>query len=266
MQSPANNLTITLVQTEIAWQEASVNCEQIEKRLDDSENNLGKTDLIVLPEMFNSGFSMNAEKVAEQMDGPTVNWLMRIAAKHDAAVTGSLVIESNGENYNRMVFARPDGTVEFYDKRHLFRMADEHQRYGEGMNRKIVQWRGWRIGLYVCYDLRFPVWCRNQNDTDLMLFVASWPAIRRNPWQLLLQARAMENLCYVCGVNRIGTDGNDIAHCGDSSIIDMVGERQLYLADQNTMEQYELDAQALAGFREKFPAWMDADKFEIKLT
>ena len=176
---------------------------------------------------------MNAEKVAETMAGPTVEWLLEQASKHNAAITGSLVISENNKNYNRMVFARPDGTLDYYDKRHLFRMANEDQRYAAGDRQVIVDWRNWRIALNVCYDLRFPVWCRSQNNIDLMLFVASWPAARRYPWQTLLKARAIENLCYVIGVNRIGTDPNGIAHSGDSAVIDFIGTESHALGENN---------------------------------
>ena len=259
MESPKHDLTISLVQTEIIWHKASENCQHLEQQL----ATIAKTDLIILPEMFNSGFTMHAEKVAETMSGPTVNWLKKMAEQHQAAITGSLVIKENGQNYNRMVFAEPDGTVTYYDKRHLFRMANEQQRYGAGNERKVINWRGWRLGLYVCYDLRFPVWCRNQNDTDLMLFIASWPAVRSYPWQMLLKARAIENLCYVCGVNRIGTDNNGTEHSGDSAIIDMLGQEVVSLESSSAIITNTISASKLADFRAQFPAWMDSDSFEI---
>jgi predicted amidohydrolase len=259
MDSPSTDLTISLVQTEIVWHGASENCHQLEQRLE----TVGQTDLIVLPEMFNSGFTMHTDKVAEDMSGPTVAWLKHMANKHQAAITGSLVIRDGDTNYNRMIFAEPNGKVSYYDKRHLFRMADEQKRYGAGKQRVIVNWRGWRIALYVCYDLRFPVWCRNQNDTDLMLFIASWPAVRRYPWQMLLKSRAIENLCYVCGVNRIGTDGNGFEHSGDSAIIDMKGQDLVTLNSDNIISSYTISATELEQFRANFPAWMDSDCFEI---
>jgi len=254
------NLSISLVQTGLIWQQANANCQHISKLLDDEA---ASTDLIVLPEMFNSGFTLDATKVAETMQGETVIWMKQLAAKHNAAVTGSLVILENGHNYNRMVIAFPDGNLQWYDKRHLFRMANEHQRYSAGNKRVIVQWRDWRIALYVCYDLRFPVWCRNQQDTDLMLFIASWPAARAYPWQTLLRARAMENLCYVCGVNRIGTDANDIAYSGDSAVIDMAGNNLCQLADSDSVHSLTLSADKLSEYRKKFPAQLDADSFSV---
>ena len=265
MQSPTSPLTTTLVQTEIIWQKTEQNCARLEQRISqylDSQKST-PTDLIILPEMFNSGFTMNADKVAETMAGPTITWLKHLANKHDAAVTGSLVIEEDGKHYNRMIFAKPDGAIVHYDKRHLFRMANEDQRYAGGDKQVVVEWRGWRITLNVCYDLRFPVWCRSTNNIDLMLFIASWPAARRYPWHTLLKARAIENLCYVIGVNRIGTDPNGIAHVGDSVVINFRGEEQLYLADRDTLITEQLSADQLTSFRTKFPSWMDSDQFSI---
>jgi len=264
MQSPDSSLRVTMVQTEIIWHKAADNCARLTESIEQSLANTA-TDLIVLPEMFNSGFTMNAEKVAEDMQGPTIAWLVAQAKRFDAAITGSLVIRENEHNYNRMIFATPDGEVTHYDKRHLFRMANEDQRYAGGDKQVIVNWRGWRIALNVCYDLRFPVWCRSQNNIDLMLFVASWPAARRYPWQTLLKARAIENLCYVIGVNRIGTDPNGIDHAGDSVLVDFMGQDLCNLGSDNRIDSYELDAQSLGNFREKFPAWMDSDDFEIKI-
>ena len=251
---------ISLVQTSLIWQQASANCDHISNML---EQNVAETDLIVLPEMFNSGFTLDATKVAETMDGDTVDWMKQLATKQNAAITGSLVINENGHNYNRMVFAYPDGNLEWYDKRHLFRMAKEQDRYSAGNKRVIVNWRDWKIALYVCYDLRFPVWCRNQNDTDLMLYIASWPGVRSYPWQTLIRARAMENLCYVCGVNRIGTDANGIDYQGDSAIIDMAGNDVCQLANEDVIHTVTLSGEELLRFRQKFPAHLDADQFNI---
>jgi len=256
-----NDLTISLVQSKLVWQQPQANCAHISKALLEHNTN---TDLIVLPEMFNSGFTLDAMKVAESMDGETVNWMQELATEHQAAVTGSLVIRENQQNFNRMVIAFPDGNLKWYDKKHLFRMAKEQERYSAGSKRVIVNWQGWRIALYVCYDLRFPVWCRNQNDTDLMLFVASWPAVRSYPWQTLLKARAMENLCYVCGVNRIGTDANGVEYQGDSGVLDMAGHDICQLNDRDTIQTVRLSAENLNQFRNKFPAHLDADSFQVE--
>ncbi len=255
------DLSVSLVQTSLLWQQADANCSHIHEVLMDMNVS---SDLIILPEMFNSGFTLDATKVAESMEGNTVAWMLQVAAEFDAAVTGSLVIRENDQNLNRMVIAFSDGSLEYYDKKHLFRMANEQQRYASGDKRVIVNWRDWRIALYVCYDLRFPVWCRNQNDTDLMLFVASWPAARAYPWQTLLRARAMENLCYVAGVNRIGTDANDIDYQGNSAVVDMAGYDICQLDDSDTVETVTLSADKLVRFREKFPAHLDADSFRVE--
>lgn len=267
MQSPDKSLRVTIVQTEIIWHKAADNCARLAENIEQSlaAQPHSETDLIVLPEMFNSGFTMNAEKVAEDMKGPTIQWMISQARKHNAAVTGSLVIRENDQNYNRMIFATPDGEVTYYDKRHLFRMANEDQRYAGGDKQVVVNWRGWRIALNVCYDLRFPVWCRSKNNIDLMLFVASWPAARSYPWQTLLKARAIENLCYVIGVNRIGTDPNGIDHAGDSVLLDFKGLDVCYLASDSRIETCEISAHSLDDFRKKFPAWMDSDDFEITI-
>lgn len=254
------DLTISLVQTALVWQQARANCDHISNML---INHGTATDLIVLPEMFNSGFTLDASKVAETMAGDSVQWMSQLAQKYKAAVTGSLVIRENEQNYNRMVIAYPDGQFDHYDKKHLFRMANEQQRYAAGKQRVIVKWRDWRIALYVCYDLRFPVWCRNQNDTDLMLFIASWPAARAFPWQTLLRARAMENLCYVCGVNRIGRDANGIDYQGDSALLDMAGNDLCQMAELDEIRSLTLSAEKLLQFREKFPAHLDADEFSV---
>jgi len=254
------DINISLVQTALIWQQAKANCDHLSQML--SEHNQ-KTDLIVLPEMFNSGFTLDATKVSETMSGETINWMKQIAQTHDAAVTGSLVIRENEQNFNRMVIAYPDGQCQWYDKKHLFRMANEQQRYAAGSQRVIVNWRNWRIALYVCYDLRFPVWCRNQNDTDLMLFVASWPGVRAYPWKTLLSARAMENLCYVCGVNRIGTDANNIDYTGDSAVLDMAGNELCKMTDEDRVQTVSLSGAELLRFREKFPAHLDADNFNV---
>jgi len=256
-----NDLRISLVQTALIWQQPKANCEHISKML---EENSTQTDLIVLPEMFNSGFTLDAKKVAETMDGPTVQRMQKLAIDHHCAVTGSIVIGVDGSNYNRMIFATPDGKLQYYDKKHLFRMANEQDRYAAGDKKLTINWRGWRIGLFVCYDLRFPVWCRSQNSVDLMLFVASWPAVRSYPWQILLKARAMENLCYVCGVNRIGVDDNDIHYSGDSGVLDMAGKDLLQLADEDSIKTISLSAEKLERFRAVFPAHLDADPYSIQ--
>lgn len=229
----------------------------------------GRTDLVILPETFTSGFSNEAIHNAETMDGPSVAWLRERARVLDAAITGSVQLRVGEGVFNRLLFVTPDGEVQHYDKRHLFRYADEHKRYAAGRDRVVVEWRGWKICPLVCYDLRFPVYSRNRHDAqsgfeyDLVLFVANWPSARARAWRTLLRARAIENLSYCAGVNRVGIDGNQLPYSGDSAVLDYLGQTMADLGAQEQTVTVALDAAALAGFREKFPAWMDADAFEL---
>lgn len=233
---------------------------------------LPASDLIVLPETFLSGFSNDTRSAAEGMEGEGVAWLQALSQEMDAVICGSLAIRENETVFNRLFWVRPDGSFDIYDKRHLFRMAGEHERYGGGTKRLIVELKGWRILPQVCYDLRFPVWLRNRRlesaaggmEYDLSLFVANWPAVRRQPWRTLLRARAIENLGYVIGVNRVGVDGNDIPYAGDSAVIDPVGEPLVECGPQEQTTTVTLDPTALLAHRERFPAWMDADRFSLE--
>jgi predicted amidohydrolase len=228
----------------------------------------GRTDLVVLPETFTSGFSNEAIHNAEDMHGPTVDWLRAQAVALDAAVTGSVQLREGQGVYNRLLFVTPDGEVRHYDKRHLFRYADEHKRYAGGRDRIVVEWRGWRICPLVCYDLRFPVFSRNRHrgdagfDYDLLLYVANWPSPRAYAWRTLLRARAIENLCYCVGVNRVGRDGNGHDYDGDSAVLDFLGQ-PVAEAKGESVVTASLSADALAAHRAHFPAWMDADAFVI---
>jgi predicted amidohydrolase len=231
----------------------------------------GRTDLVILPETFTSGFSNDAIDRAEGMDGETVAWIREQARGLDAAVTGSVQLRTNEGVFNRLLWATPDGTLQSYDKRHLFRYANEHKRYAAGRERLTVEWKGWRINPQVCYDLRFPVFCRNrydverpgQLDFDLQIFVANWPAARAYAWRTLLRARAIENLCYVAAVNRAGTDGNNLDYSGDSAVIDFLGQPLVELAEGEGVTTTTISAEALAAHRERFPAMLDADRFEL---
>jgi omega-amidase len=254
-------LRVSLAQRATTWHDAAANRSAIAAELASLR---GQTDLIVLPETCLSGFSNAALPLAEGMDGPTVPWLQALSSELDAAVTGSFLIKVGTTVFNRMLFVTPDGAVQHYDKRHLFRMANEHERYGAGEQRVIVHWRGFRINLQVCYDLRFPVWCRNQNDFDLQLFVANWPSPRRYAWQTLLRARAIENLAYVVAVNRVGTDGNQLDYAGDSVALDYLGQPLLELGAQPLLASAVLDLDALHAYRARFPAHQDADQFVIQ--
>ena len=230
----------------------------------------GQTDLIVLPETFTSGFSNDAVDSAEGMDGPAITWLAAQARALSAVVTGSVVIRERDKVFNRLVWMRPDGRFDVYDKRHLFRMANEHERYAGGNRRLIAEVNGWRVCPQICYDLRFPVWLRNRFDRearrfdyDLIVFVANWPMPRREAWRTLLRARAIENLSYSIGVNRVGRDGNGIDYAGDSAAIDMVGRPLVELGPQEQVITVVLDSEQLAAHRERFPVHRDADDFRI---
>ncbi len=251
------DLAVTLIQRELAWEEPDDNRRQIESLV----RELPSTgDLVVLPEMFTTGFSMNALANAEQEGGETEKWMLSLAGELDCAVTGSIAVSTGGGVYNRMLFATPSG-IQHYDKRHLFRMAGEHKRYQAGKEKVIVNWRGWRILLQVCYDLRFPVFGRNQQEYDLALYVANWPAPRRMHWRQLLIARAIENSACVVGVNRIGSDANGLDYTGDSLAVNANGELLTDMHNESGTCTIELSAQALLDYREGFPVHMDADRF-----
>ncbi len=260
-------LKVSLVQGATRWHDAEANRDYYGGLI----RQVGGSDLIVLPETFLSGFSNDTRSAAEGMDGEGVAWLLALAAEVGAVICGSLAIREQETVYNRLFWARPDGSFAQYDKRHLFRMAGEHTRYGSGGERLIVELKGWRILPQVCYDLRFPVWLRNRRqasanagmDYDLALFVANWPAPRRQPWRTLLRARAIENLSYVVGVNRVGTDGNELPYAGDSAVIDPLGEALIECGAQEQVATVTLDPLALLAHRERFPAWMDADGFSL---
>lgn len=257
------NLAVTLVQTELAWEKPADNRAQFAARLASQPL---ETDLIVLPEMFTTGFSMNAVANAEPPKGETETWMREIANAYDCAVTGSIAVRDGNAVFNRLVFATPDA-VTYYDKRHLFRMAGEHQRFAAGNERIVVSWRGWRIKLLVCYDLRFPVFSRQQGDEyDALLYVANWPMARAAHWRALLPARAIENAACVIGVNRIGNDANGMHYSGDSVIIDGNGQRLLDMQSRDGCETAILDGTALAQYRAGFPVHLDADRFTLNLA
>ena len=254
------NLKLTLMQTELHWHEPESNRQMFGEL---ATGVADTTDLIVLPEMFTTGFTMAATDVAETMDGESVRWMAALARDLNITLTGSLVIREQGRHFNRLIWMPPDGQATCYDKRHLFRMANEQNHYAAGQARRIVELAGWRICPLVCYDLRFPVWSRGVDEFDLLLYVANWPAARRSAWRTLLPARAVENLCYSAGVNRIGTDDKGIAYDGDSGAWDYLGNPLGQAGDEAIALNIELDAAALARYRSKFPAHLDADSFEL---
>ena len=253
------DLSITLMQRELAWEQPADNRRQIEEAIAGLDR---AGDLVLLPEMFTTGFSMNALANAEPPGGDTEQWLGQLARRHDCALSGSIAVRDGEGVYNRMLFATPQG-VQYYDKRHLFRMAGEHKRYRAGRERVIVSWRGWRILLQVCYDLRFPVFSRNRNDYDLALYVANWPAPRRQHWRQLLVARAIENLACVVGVNRIGSDANGLEYSGDSLAVAADGTLLTDMGNENGAARVVLDGAALQAYRESFPCQLDADSFQL---
>ncbi|MEO8589638.1 MAG: amidohydrolase [Flavobacteriales bacterium] len=258
-----SDLRVTLVQSMLHWEDAAANRAMFGEKLAGLK---GTTDLIVLPEMFTTGFSMSSAQLAETMDGATVAWMREQAKEADAALYGSVIITEGGKYFNRGLFVRPDGQVTSYDKRHLFRFADETNHYSAGTERVVVEWRGWRLLLQVCFDLRFPVFSRNRSDYDAILYVANWPEARRYPWSQLLIARAIENQCYVVGENRVGMDGKGIHYTGDSVVIDprgaMIAQVEPSTEGNATVS---LDRIALEDFRRKFPVEKDADGFSLSL-
>ena len=256
-------MKITLVQSNLEWQQAEANREILAGMLAQS---VAETDLIVLPEMLTSAFSVGSGAVPEAWPGESVDWMQAVAANFDAAVCGSIAVLEDGERFNRLVFVSPEGGLAYYDKRHLFRMLGEDKRYTAGTERAVLSWRGWRILPLICYDLRFPVWSRNTPDLayDLLLYVANWPGARNYHWQTLLKARAIENLAYVAGVNRIGQDGNGIAYIGHSMLINPAGEVLLDAEESAGTFTISMDKSALEDYRKSFPAHLDADEFELK--
>jgi len=265
-----NNLTINLIQTELKWESVKENQEHFS----DLISQIDKTDLIILPEMFTTGFSMNSAELAETVNGKSTLWMKEQAAKKNAVVCGSIIIEEKDTYYNRLIWMRPDGTFESYDKRHLFRMANENNHFSSGASKLIVELKGWRICPLVCYDLRFPVWSRNKAKTDrktyanwdydILLYIANWPEARIKAWEKLIYARAIENQCFVAAVNRIGKDGKDINYSGNSMLVDAKGEL-IWKAKDNYEEvkTLEISKIELEAFREKFPVGMDGDSFKI---
>lgn len=254
-------MRIAIVQSSIVWEKPEFNFKNFEIKIKEAAP---KSDLILLPEMFTTGFSMHPDQLAESYPGNTVNWLKRMATENNVAITGSYIAQEGSNYYNRMIFAHPNGNINFYDKRHLFRMANEHEFYTSGSKRVVINFMGWRILLLVCYDLRFPVWSRNMNDYDLIVLVANFPERRRHAWNTLLQARAIENQCYVAACNRVGADGNGINHSGDSQIIDPLGQLvSIATASNEETIISTISLENINKLRESFPVHMDADRFEI---
>ena len=273
-------LTITTLQTNLAWENKNANLQLLGKKINGLQE---KTEIVVLPEMFSTGFSMQPKLFAETMDGETVQWMKEISSSNKIILTGSLIIEENEQFYNRLIWMLPNGEFGYYDKRHLFGLAQEDKYYTAGNKRLIASVKGWKINLQICYDLRFPVWARNRivpieksmeeespispdarPEFDVLLYVANWPERRSHAWKTLLCARAIENQCYVIGVNRVGVDGNNVSHSGNSLVIDPLGEVLYHMADEEDIFTITLQKEWLNDVRKKFPFWKDADDFNFR--
>lgn len=256
-----DGLNIAMVQTELYWEEKYNNLAHFDNLIRTIEN----ADIIILPEMFTTGFSMQTQKLGEKMDGETVKWMKTKSKEKNCAVCGSIILKEGEKYFNRFIWCDESGNTFTYDKRHLFRMANENDHFAGGEKKIIIDYKGWKIQPLICYDLRFPVWSRNKNNGyDLLLYVANWPEARRQPWMKLLQARAIENQCYVAGVNRIGIDGRNIDHSGDSMIVDFKGDIMEHALKEEKIIYGTVSLKELNDFREKFPVGMDADEFTIE--
>jgi predicted amidohydrolase len=264
-----STLTISTIQSNLAWEDKNANLQLLEEKISSLR---GNTELVVLPEMFSTGFSMNPELLAEPMNGLTVEWMKRLSIENKMIITGSLIIEEDKKYYNRLIWMMPNGTYGIYDKRHLFAYSGEDKHYTAGNKRLITSVKGWKINVQVCYDLRFPVWARQNRDAaaegsgeyDVLIYVANWPERRSHAWKTLLCARAIENQCYVIGVNRVGTDGNDISYSGNSLVIDPLGEVLYHMADEEDVFTITLLKEKLEEVRTKLPFLRDGDGFSIR--
>lgn len=259
-----SNLKFSLIQTHLYWEDKEKNLSMLEKKLKDLKES---THVILLPEMFSTGFSMKPNDLGETMNGVGVNWMKRLAGTKKCIIAGSLIIEEDGNYFNRMIWMLPNGQYGFYDKRHLFAYAEEDKHYTAGSKRLIASVNGWKLNLLICYDLRFPVWARQQFkedgsfEYDVLIYVANWPEKRNTAWKTLLRARAIENQCYVIGVNRVGTDGKDIYYSGDSMVIDPLGEILYHKEHEEDIATITLDKKHLEEVRQRFPFWRDSDDF-----
>jgi len=262
---PINTLRVLMIQPMLCWQDPDENRRQLAAQIDDAlADDPGGVDLILLPETFTTGFMGDRNRIAESMDGPTVDWMKHQAATHGAAIAGSAAIDEGGQRFNRFLFVTRDGDVQHYDKRHLFAYHRENERYAAGNRRVVMPYRGWRICPQICYDLRFPAWCRNRQDYDLLIFVANWPSKRVNAWLALLRARAIENQAYVIGINRVGQDGTGLDFPGQSVAFDGLGEELTALGDQVASKIVKLELDDLTRLRAELPFHAEADEFRIE--
>ena len=260
-----STLSFSIIQTNLFWEDKAANLSNLAQKIMGLQT---YTEIIVLPEMFSTGFSMQPEIYAESMDGPTIDWMRNLAATKKAIITGSLIIKEEDKFYNRLIWMLPNGILGYYDKRHLFAFAAEDKHYTAGIKRLIASVKGWKINLQICYDLRFPVWSRQikgeSPEYDVLLYVANWPEKRNHAWKTLLTARAIENQCVTIGVNRVGLDGNNIAHSGDSLIIGPLGEVLYHCAYEEDIFTITLQKEEITNARLQFPFWKDADFFQIQ--
>jgi len=256
-----STLKITTFQSYLFWENIDKNLQNLGLRLSSIRE---KTDLIVLPEMFSTGFSMNPSKLAEEMSGKTMQWMLEQARKFDSVITGSIIIKEDNKNYNRLIWMRPDGTYEYYDKRHLFGLGEEDQHYTAGTKKLFVELNGWKICPAICYDLRFPVWLRNTDEEyDMLLIVANWPERRSLHWRSLVPARAIENQAFVVAVNRVGHDGNEVYHSGDSMCIDPNGKVIYYKPNDEDLYTFSINKDDVTEARASFPFLKDGDSFKL---
>ncbi|WP_304196835.1 amidohydrolase [Flavobacterium alvei] len=254
-------MKIGLIQSSLTWENPKANRNHFEEKINAIAE---KVDLIVLPEMFSTGFTMNPKAVFETMQGETIHWMQSLAKAKNCAITGSLVIKENDNFYNRLVFVFPSGEIQFYDKRHLFTLAGEDEVYTAGKKKLIVEYLGWKICPLICYDLRFPVFARNIEEYDVLLYVANWPKVRIQAWDILLKARSVENMCYTIGVNRVGLDNNNFEHDGHSQVVDFMGNYVLEPQENEGVFVIELNKEKLLEARNRLGFLNDKDSFDLK--
>ena len=269
-----STLTITTIQSNLFWEDKQANMQMLQQKI---ESITDKTEIVILPEMFSTGFSMQPQLFAETMDGETMGWMKMVSNKNGIVLTGSVMIEEEGKYFNRLIWMLPNGQFGYYDKRHLFAYGEEDKHYSSGNKRLIASVKGWKINLQVCYDLRFPVWARQASsqpppggeektsaaEYDVLIYVANWPERRSHAWKTLLCARAIENQCYVIGVNRVGDDAKNIHYSGNSLVIDPMGQVLYHMADEEDINTITLSKEKLEEVRTKFPFLNDADDFII---
>lgn len=253
-------MIVSLIQSDIIWEDKINNLKKCQESIDKIES----TDLIVLPEMFTTGFSMNPKNISEKMGGETMKWMKQNAHKMNSAICGSIIIEEDDKYFNRFIWVNPDGSIHYYDKRHLFSYAGENENYTRGDSKIIIEYKGWKICPLICYDLRFPVWSRNSEEYDLLIYVANWPSKRKSAWKSLLVARAIENQCYVIGVNRVGFDNSGNFHSGESSIINALGDSLYINSNSEDLYTNDISKSELDKIRKQFPFLNDKDNFKIE--